>query len=357
VGAKVPSLRCAAWNIKRGFVIREAELRHLIESENLDIISISETDLYYQTEPPRIEGFKSIPTLRSSLKQKVRLMTLVKNSLADAITVRLDLMSEDFPSVWIEVQGLLVGSVYREWGKLQNVKLEVLLDQIQAASSSNKNVIVMGDFNLDQLKWDNPEWPHFRLAERLRDVVAQCGLEPIPMGPTYCAHQRSKDGTFASSALDHVYCSTRRPVKTRVLSSSASDHQPIMVEVDLNRKATKKMTIQTRRTFKFFNNEAFKYDLLQQRLETIPECGGVDDMVEALETMITSVLDIHAPFREVKHRAAFKSGLSTGTRSLMRQRDKLNSKMRHLKGDQKLSVHLEYKKARNRCSTLQRNDT
>jgi hypothetical protein len=226
----------------------------------MDIISISEADLYYQTEPPRIEGFKLIPTLRSSSNQKVRLMTPVKNSLADAITVRLDLMSEDFPSVWIEVQGLMVGSVYKEWGKLQDVKLDVLLDQIQAASSSNKNVIVMGDFNLDQLKWDNPEWPHFRLAERLKDVLAQCGLEPTPICPTYCAHQRSKDGTFASSALDHVYCSTRWPVKTKVLSSSASDYQPIMVEVDLNRKATKKMTIQTRRTFKFFNNEDFKYD-------------------------------------------------------------------------------------------------
>jgi hypothetical protein len=190
----------------------------------MDIISISEADLYYQTEPPRIEGFKLIPTLRSSSNQKVRLMTPVKNSLADAITVRLDLMSEDFPSVWIEVQGLMV------------------------------------DFNLDQLKWDNPEWPHFRLAERLKDVLAQCGLEPTPICPTYCAHQRSKDGTFASSALDHVYCSTRWPVKTKVLSSSASDYQPIMVEVDLNRKATKKMTIQTRRTFKFFNNEDFKYD-------------------------------------------------------------------------------------------------
>jgi hypothetical protein len=268
------------------------------------------------------------------------------------------------PSVWIEIQGLLVGSVYREWGKLQDVKLEILLGQIQVASSSKKNVIVMSDFNFDQLKWDNQEWSHFKLAEKLRDVIALCGLEPIPMGPTYQAHQRSIDGTFASSALDHVYCSIKRPVKTKVLSvkpkvlsSSASDHQPIMVEVNLNKKATKNMTTQIRRTFKSFNNEAFKCDLLQQRLETIPECCGVDDMVETLETMISDVLDIHAPFREVKQRTAFKSGLSSETKSLMKHRDKLNSKMKHLHGDQKLLMHLEYKKARNRCSTLQRSDT
>jgi hypothetical protein len=54
---------------------------------------------------------------------------------------------------------------------------------------------------------------------------------------------------------------------------------------------------------------------------------------------------------------AFKSGLSSETKSLMKQRDNLNSKMKHLHGDQKLLMHLEYKKARNRCSTLQRSDT
>jgi hypothetical protein len=79
--------------------------------------------------------------------------------------------------------------------------------------------------------------------------------------------------------------------------------------------------------------------------------------VEALETMISDVLDIHATFREVKQRTAYKSGLSSKTKSLIKQRDNLNSKMKHLHGDQMLLMHLKYKKARNRCSTLQRSDT
>jgi hypothetical protein len=217
------SLKCAAWNIKRGFVTREAELKHLIDSECLDIISISEADLYYQTEPPRIDGFKSIPTKRSSPHQKVRLLTLVKNSVANDITVRLDLMSEDFPSVWIEVQGLLVGSIYREWGKLQDSKLEILLGQIQAASSSKKDVIVMGDFNIDQLKWDNPLWKNFKMAERLRDVIALSGLEPIPMGPTYQAHQRSRDcliSTRSCLLFNQKASEDQSPVKFCIRSSA-----------------------------------------------------------------------------------------------------------------------------------------
>jgi hypothetical protein len=211
-----PTLKCAAWNIKRGFVIREAELKHLIESECLDIISISETDLYYQTEPPRIEGFKSIPTKRSSLKQKVRLMTLVKNSLANAITVRLDLMSEDFPSVWIEIQGLLAGSVYKEWGKLQDVKLEILLGPIQAASSSKKNVIVMGDFNFDQLKWDNSVFQLTRVSEcQVLQAINKLKSKPSS-GLDQINSNVLKAGVGSSPSVDHQHLNHQWPLPKEV---------------------------------------------------------------------------------------------------------------------------------------------
>jgi hypothetical protein len=356
VGARVPTLRVCAWNIGRGFFAKEAEIADIAKNEHLDIISISEADQMYQLNPPTIKGFKTIPTLRSGPLQKVRVLTLVKDSLFSQVKVRTDLMSENFPSTWIEINGLLPCQFYREWAEPQGEKLDILLDQIITASSSKKSLVVMGDCNIDQEKWDNTSYQHFKLSEQLRNGLALGGLEVLLMGRTYSANHMSTNGSFASSALDHVYCSTTKTIRTKVLQSSASDHLLIMVEIDLDAKnskeATKKMSTLTRRTFKSFSSEAFKYDLLQQRLESIPECGGVDDMVEALESMITSVLDIHAPFREVKQRTAFKSGLSRETKAMMKQKDKLNSKMKQLHGDQKLSMHLEYKKARNRCRTL-----
>ena len=37
-------LKCATWNVKRGIVKRELEITHLLNSENIDIIFLTETD-------------------------------------------------------------------------------------------------------------------------------------------------------------------------------------------------------------------------------------------------------------------------------------------------------------------------
>jgi endonuclease/exonuclease/phosphatase family metal-dependent hydrolase len=95
-----------------------------------------------------------------------------------------------------------------EWIQPQAEKLDILLSQIKKASSSKKKLLVMGDCNLDQNKWNNPRWPHFKLAEKLRTGLAQSGLDILPMGDTYFAYQRSANGEIAQSALDHIYCST-----------------------------------------------------------------------------------------------------------------------------------------------------
>jgi hypothetical protein len=123
VGAKIQSLRCAAWNIGRGFFAKEAEIADIAKDEHLDIISISEADQMYQLNPPTIKGFKTIPTLRSGPLQKVRVLTLVKDSLFSQVKVRTDLMSENFPLTWIEINGLLLCQFYREWAEPQGENL------------------------------------------------------------------------------------------------------------------------------------------------------------------------------------------------------------------------------------------
>jgi hypothetical protein len=42
---KMGTLKCAAWNIGRGFFKSETEIKDLAMKENLDIISIIEADI------------------------------------------------------------------------------------------------------------------------------------------------------------------------------------------------------------------------------------------------------------------------------------------------------------------------
>jgi hypothetical protein len=358
VGVEMATLKCAAWNIGRGFFAKEAEITNIAKNHDLDIFTIIEADIVYQSDPPTIEGYKAVPTLRSDPLQKVRVLTLVKETLFSRVKVRTDLMSENFASVWLQINGLLMCQFYREWTKHQDEKLDIFLSQIHSANSSKKSFIVMGDCNLDQEKWDKPSYAHFKLSEQLRTGLAQSGLEILPMGLTYTANHRSINGDIATSALDHIYCSTKKPVRTRTLQSTASDHLPIMAEIDLDTKNPRKVTTVTKRCFKSFNSESFQRDLLLQDLPAaLARCGDVDELVTTLESQINQVLDYHAPHKEVKIRPSFKKGLSDEAKDLMKERNRLQRKMKTLDGDQKFQMHLQYRQLRNKCVSLQKRDT
>ena len=98
-------MTCCSWNVKSGLIRRELEIRNLIENENIDVLFLKETDSnQLQTESDfTITGFITIFQKREDNCEKVRLICLVKESLMTNFTVRQDLMSTDFPSIWLEV--------------------------------------------------------------------------------------------------------------------------------------------------------------------------------------------------------------------------------------------------------------
>ena len=86
--------------------------------------------------------------------------------------VRDDLMCDKFSSIWLELglpgkKKFLVCQLYREWqymGQADNISRSIpqqmarwliFLDQWERALESGKEVIVMGDTNLDHLKFND----------------------------------------------------------------------------------------------------------------------------------------------------------------------------------------------------------
>ena len=51
-----------------------------------------------------VQGYKTILPLKKPDNNLVRIVCLVKESLLTNIKVRLDLMSDEFPSIWLEYQ-------------------------------------------------------------------------------------------------------------------------------------------------------------------------------------------------------------------------------------------------------------
>ena len=66
-------------------------------------------------------GFKTILPLFKNVGDKVRITCLVKNYVLPKISIRKDLMSTEFSSIWLEITGQvnervqLIAGFYREW--------------------------------------------------------------------------------------------------------------------------------------------------------------------------------------------------------------------------------------------------
>jgi hypothetical protein len=163
-----------------------------------------------------------LPLVKTT-KAKIRIVTLVAEKLVLNIKLRSDLISPGLPSVWLEVHGLLLCSLYREWSprgvktaEAQMEQVKLLNNQLLRATATKKGVVVLGDMNLDQEKWDEKGCSSYNLAEEFRTGLSECGLEVHELGKTYFSnHVCGKAEEMPSSAIDHVYSCTKRPINVK----------------------------------------------------------------------------------------------------------------------------------------------
>ena len=92
---------------------------------------------------------------------------LIKEMWAKKVIIREDLMTCDFPSIWLEIKEenckpTVLAGFYREWTQngdntevAQVERIEKFCNQIDIANESECNMIIMGDANLCSHKWNN----------------------------------------------------------------------------------------------------------------------------------------------------------------------------------------------------------
>ena len=130
-------------------------------------------------------------------------------------------MNPSFPSIWIEIKGnfdtnsgndMIIGGFYREWAQkgisdesAQIERIKILSNQIEYASNKYKNIMILGDANLDMNKWNEPKYKNANVSQVLRECLDQNGLKIEYIGDTYIANHTQKNGNIAMSAIDHIY--------------------------------------------------------------------------------------------------------------------------------------------------------
>ena len=174
-----------------------------------------------------------------------RLVILYK----DGMNVQLEdkLMESQVASIWMKFPGtgnrkkLIVGAIYREHrliGPLAPVGSETDLQQKTRwkkfteqwkKASIGANVFVVGDTNIDLVKWDNPEQTVATLVEMIKTDIETLGYSQVVEGVT-----RSWPYT-ADSAIYQVWTNSgNRILQCMNITRGVADHNLIVLIIRLS---------------------------------------------------------------------------------------------------------------------------
>ena len=164
------------------------------------------------------------------------------------ISIRTDLMSNKFVSIWLEVktshiQTTLVSGFYREWtfegDNSQECQVKRMLNfvsQIEKAASCNNRILITGDANLCSEKWKSDKYLKKNISTPLLECLVQSGMKFADIGPTFQADHALPDGRVAESSIDHVYFSEsmEEEITYKKMATSSSDHLPVIASLKNN---------------------------------------------------------------------------------------------------------------------------
>jgi len=223
-------------------------------------------------------------------------------------------------------------------------------------NDENKNVLILGDFNID-LKQKQNQWITITSLFNLKQLISK---------PT-----RVTDKT--STMIDHIY--TNNPNMTnniKVVDSGISDHKPIFCKWKCKIPKNKKNghTTFEYRSFKHFDENQFLLDVYNTSFWVLYNEHNAEKALDNFNDMFLSIIEKHAPLRQrrVKNMSS-PPWITNDLKNAMAKRDQLKSAQtekkkeieRVLQQDKKeegkiqlINISTEYKRQRNKVLELQR---
>ena len=206
------------------------EIKILLEKENpLDLFGMVETFLNEDTctDTLHIDGYKIERKDRHFNTDGRGIVTYIKNEVLHER--RKDIEIGGIESLWVEIKfpktkSLLIGLFYRPPNSLQSW-IDSFEIEIEKALSENKEVIVLGDFNIN--------YKDVVINQKWVDCVEFYGLDQLVNTPTRVTDK-------SETTIDHVYTTAvENIIEVNVPKYSISDHYPVCVTRKLNPQVLK----------------------------------------------------------------------------------------------------------------------
>ena len=299
------------------------------------LLGVSEANLkrVHDIQDVQLQDYDLIlsKTMENDQLQVSRVVCYKHHSLVGKI--REDLMSDQFSSIWLEVglpgkRKFLVCQLYREWRYLgqpnrgehsatvqeQMRRWVIFLDQWELALATGKEVIVLGDINLNSLKFDNAG-VNQPLVDAMMENIYPHGVVQCVKGATHFWPGQTPSG------LDHIYTNVPEKLgQVQVKICGSSDHRLILAT-----RHTKNIKQNPRycskRSYKNFDQAKFLAEVDKIQWWDIYSCSDVDIAVDMFTRKLTDILDEMAPMRKFQLRTKYATWVSKATLDRMKVRN------------------------------------
>jgi calcineurin-like phosphoesterase family protein len=177
---------------------------------------------------------------------------------------------------------------------------EILTNVNNEIQKTNLTAYLMGDFNVDVLKYKSCSY-----ASSLIDLLFSLGFIQTVNRPTRCTDH-------SATLIDHIYTNNVHltDISSYIFISHLSDHFPVITKLNESRKFSHPQVIE-QKNFSQNNVQNFTNMLLGQNWEHVLECNDTQNAYNLFSDTFFNLFNLAFPTTRVKLTAMYM-GLKNG---------------------------------------------
>ena len=228
---------------------------------------------------------------------------------------RTDIKAENLEIICIEIKPKCSKPFFvLAWYRPPNYEtetLEELNDLLELLDKENKEIIVIGDVNCNDLDLDGKN----KILVKLRNLYSEYQLKQLIKNPT-------RSTLTSQTLIDHFATNKPRLItNSGVFTTGFSDHDLIFGIRKISSKLNREPKIVRSRQLKHYNKNEFMLSLKQVDWKVILEGEDINTMSTKFEDQFIAILDKHAPLRERKVKNSYAPYIDHELRHKMFIRD------------------------------------
>lgn len=308
------------------------EICKLVSDHSINILAVTETwlNVNIPSHVVNIPGYKFFRKDRLGRGGGVGFY-VDKNLNCEVLSVEAQ-NNSNLEYLWLKIKlfrkNIAIGVLYRPPHTNITDCIETLDNIVPQVLTSNDDVVILGDVNVNMLQLDNV----------LSEFFETFGFAQVINEPTRVTQQ-------SATLIDPIFVSDINLVVESSTTNAdlVSDHKLVICKLHVGYIKYKQKMV-TYRDFKSFNHDSFYDDLLNNTWDEILYIQNIDDKIEFLTNNIINLFSIHAPIKTARVNKPHAPWMTSTLKLIFKERDRALRKYERDKNEENWN---NYKNLRN----------